>query len=60
MKINIVEDEIKATVEEQQRRQQLCDNCPLYNKHDDTCTSCGCLIERKKLYASDTCPEGNW
>jgi hypothetical protein len=60
MIINIVEDEPKATEAEQERRQQVCNSCSFYNQETDTCTSCGCLVERKKLYASDTCPEGNW
>lgn len=60
MKINIVQDETRTTLEEQERRQEICNNCPFYIEEKDSCSSCNCLIARKKLYQSDTCPEGRW
>lgn len=58
MIINIVEDEPKATQEEFSRRKAICASCKLFE--NDTCSDCGCLIDRKALVLEDTCPLGKW
>ena len=58
MKIVIVEDTPKASVEEFNRRKLICADCPLFV--NDTCSDCNCLIDRKAYEAEDTCPKGRW
>lgn len=42
-----------------QKRLSICETCP--NKTDDwRCTKCGCFLNIKAKWESETCPENKW
>jgi hypothetical protein len=47
-----------ADEETYQRRLTTCDTCPLRN--DSRCGACGCPVDKKASWASESCPVGNW
>ncbi len=55
---------VKASKEEQDRRLDICLNCPLLNKEGllvklkgPRCSICGCFVYYKKLYKFEECPD---
>jgi hypothetical protein len=58
IKIIIAEDKPKASTEDQNARQSICDSCSFND--NGTCLSCNCVIARKILYEESVCPEGKW
>ena len=41
-------------------RVSTCLECPKYKPEDDTCGICGCYIDKKALWDSESCPEDKW
>lgn len=61
----IAVDLIKGGVEytdqkEQQRRLDICQNCPKLNKTLVQCTECGCFMKAKVKFKLSKCPLGKW
>jgi len=54
----------RATVEEKQRRRDICRTCPERTGKTLTnlsfCRACACHIQSKTRVASETCPKGLW
>lgn len=42
------------------KRLDICDKCPFFNKDIKVCNKCGCFMEYKVMAATSTCPEGKW
>lgn len=42
------------------RRVSTCLECPKYKAEDDTCGVCGCYIDKKALWDSESCPDNRW
>lgn len=47
-----------VTAEEYHARLAICDTCP--QRHDDTCTVCGCRLTLKARGRAWRCPLGKW
>lgn len=41
-------------------RQEICNECPSYNKEDNRCLKCGCGVSAKVKIRSSSCPDGKW
>lgn len=50
----------KTTSEELERRLSICATCPLLDKDQFRCNSCGCFLKYKAGWADQNCPEGKW
>lgn len=51
-----------VTEEQHKARLEICENCPTkkFRPSDGRCAACGCFVEEKALYATETCPEKHW
>lgn len=45
---------------EQERRMEICNSCPLFDKVQKRCTKCGCYMNFKTMLSSESCPIGKW
>jgi hypothetical protein len=43
-----------------EQRMMTCNSCELLNKKNETCTSCGCIVEYKGRMETESCPENKW
>jgi ribosomal protein L32 len=43
-----------------QERLDICKKCELYQESNKTCKECGCYLEIKTSWVSESCPEGKW
>jgi hypothetical protein len=56
----------RASLEEKQRRLDICSTCPLLsdniegNRSQGVCTACGCFTKYKVKFKAFSCPEGHW
>ena len=50
----------KVTVEEYNRRLQICGKCELREENRCSHVKCGCFLKRKAWWASEKCPIGKW
>jgi len=52
----------KVGVEEYQRRLNICNNCPDDMRVKNRCTheDCGCFLDKKAWWDSETCPNEHW
>lgn len=50
----------KCTEEELADRVNTCLSCPLLDKENFKCGSCGCKLEYKSPWRTSKCPEGKW
>jgi len=48
------------TQEEAQKRKNICNTCPSFNKSQERCTKCGCYMAIKTYLRAATCPLGKW
>lgn len=46
--------------EAQQRRLDICRGCELYNAENTSCNECGCYLNVKTSWASESCPLNKW
>ena len=42
------------------KRVSVCLGCPKFKEEEDTCGVCGCYIDKKALWDSESCPEDKW
>lgn len=56
----------KSTQEEIEYRYSVCSSCDLFHREMQQCLSCGCNINKKKIFmnklawADQSCPIGRW
>jgi hypothetical protein len=50
----------KASPEAQADRKAICISCPMLDAARDRCNSCGCRLDLKRSWASESCPDGKW
>lgn len=50
----------KVSNETYEGRLAACLNCPWLSKRGMACEKCGCPVEKKARWASESCPEGRW
>jgi len=43
-----------------EKRAAICDSCPLIDKENYKCNSCGCYLKYKISWETSSCPEGKW
>lgn len=43
-----------------QKRIDLCESCEFLEKESRRCFKCGCPVEEKALWATESCPIGKW
>ena len=41
-------------------RKAICRGCPFFNSEAGRCMDCGCWINTKAKFKSETCPQGYW
>mgnify|MGYP000114120605 CR=1 FL=1 len=46
--------------EEYERRMTLCRACPLYDKEQNRCRKCGCMLKGKARFKAGKCPIQKW
>ena len=46
--------------EEFERRMTLCRACPLYDKEQNRCRKCGCMLKGKARFKAGKCPIQKW
>lgn len=44
----------------QKERMSICRSCEFFDKSKITCLKCGCYLNIKTKWASESCPEGKW
>jgi len=55
----IYEDSDLPTQAQKDAWKAVCQSCELYNS-DNTCGSCGCIVDALMNLAVSVCPEGKW
>lgn len=58
-KKHITEESDLATQEQKDDWKAVCLSCELYNK-DNTCGSCGCIVDALMALTTSKCPENKW
>jgi len=53
-------EEIYASKEVQDKRQEICNGCPSHEKEEGRCKTCGCVLDWKIPFAMSDCPEEKW
>lgn len=51
---------IKSSKEVYDSRVLTCLACPKYDVNTDECTDCGCPIETKAKWSTESCPLNKW
>jgi hypothetical protein len=51
---------VEVSSEEKEARLEVCKNCPKFNKEFVTCGVCGCHLNIKAAWRSESCPLGKW
>jgi len=54
----VYEESDMATSEQKSSWMSICDTCEF--KQEDSCGSCGCILESIMAYKTATCPAGKW
>ena len=49
-----------ASPDQQKLRLSICESCDLFDADSKRCNSCGCFVNIKATWASESCPEGKW
>lgn len=59
---HVADGRVKASPELLAARLAVCETCPLLRRSDRRCTaiSCGCPVDAKATYRSESCPHGRW
>lgn len=52
--------QVLATNEEYNRRNNICQTCPLYDLKQNRCSKCGCYLKAKLRLATEHCPLNKW
>jgi hypothetical protein len=50
----------EVTPEEKQARLDICNGCEFFNKENNRCKKCGCMMLVKSAWESASCPIGLW
>lgn len=45
---------------QKQERLNICESCDSMNKDNKTCNECGCYLDIKTGWATESCPLGKW
>lgn len=48
----------EVTREVKDQRLSICQTCPM--KQDKKCGYCGCYLDKKASWSSESCPENKW
>lgn len=56
---HIAETPDLSTQEQKDAWKAVCLSCELYQE-DNTCGSCGCIVDALMSMSTSTCPEGKW
>lgn len=56
---HISEESDLSTQEQRDTWKAVCLSCELYQE-DNTCGSCGCIVDALMSMSTSTCPEGKW
>lgn len=59
---HVADGRVKATPEALAARLAVCNACPMLRASDRRCsaTGCGCPVDTKATYRSESCPLGKW
>jgi hypothetical protein len=49
-----------ASSDQQKLRSSICESCDFFDADSKRCNSCGCFVNIKVTWASESCPEGKW
>ena len=58
-KKHITEESDLATQEQKDAWKAVCLSCEFYNE-DNTCGSCGCIVDAMMALVTSKCPENKW
>ena len=50
----------RVSQEQKQERLNICESCDKMNKDNKTCNECGCYLDIKTGWATESCPLGKW
>lgn len=53
-------NELFVSNEIRQNRMNVCLSCEWYDAEQVRCKSCGCFLEQKTQYTSQSCPQNKW
>lgn len=51
---------VLVSEEQRLKRQELCNECPSFNKESKRCRECGCFMEIKWRFTKAECPMNIW
>jgi len=51
---------VLVTEEKRLQREEICNQCALYNKEAKRCRECGCFMEIKWKFTKSECPINMW
>ena len=49
-----------VTDNQKKERLNICESCDKINKENKTCSECGCYLDIKTGWATESCPLGKW
>ncbi len=59
--ISVVQgNDLRLSKEEAERRQNICNSCPFFEKSSSRCGKCGCYLAVKTYLKAEHCPVGKW
>lgn len=47
-------------IETKKHRNSICNSCELWNSKSNRCNHCGCFLDIKTSWATESCPLGKW
>lgn len=50
----------KISVEEYEKRINICKTCEHFDSYKDKCKLCGCYMTMKTRLSGESCPVGKW
>lgn len=53
-------DKLKEAAELRNKRLEICNSCPEFNKVTTQCNKCGCIMSIKTIIKKTECPLGKW
>ena len=57
---HIANNATSTSKKNQKLRLSICRSCDFFQKDSQRCLKCGCYVNIKTSWASESCPEGKW
>lgn len=49
-----------ASAELKEQRRNICSSCNKYNTEENSCNTCGCIVDTLMTFSTSKCPDSKW